>query len=140
MLLWLLGVLLGLLDVPDVEDGVLLVEEGLDMSLPLVDPPLAADEPPFTMASNSARLSCPSWFLSALSKSMCDEPALLALLPPDEADPELAEPEVALGDFAWLSVLFLLASAAYADAVPSATRDRPRTKALNFMGRLLCSG
>ena len=133
----------GELDDGVLEDGVLDVEDGFDMSLLLVEPVEAL---PFVMASNSARLSCPSLFLSALSKSMLEAPLLA--LPPDEAEPWvepvleplLADPVVALGDFAELSDLFWLASAAYAGAVPRATRDRPRTKALNCIESLLYSG
>jgi hypothetical protein len=127
------------------EDGVLDVDDGFDMSLLLVEPPVADDELPFVMASNSARLSWPSLFLSALSKSMPETPLLA--VPPEEAepllepvlDPALADPgfaacvEGALGDFVWLSLVFLPVSAAYAEAAPKAMSDMPRTNALIFM-------
>jgi hypothetical protein len=119
--------------VPEVEDGF------VRSLLPLVAPAVA-DESPFAIASNSARLSCPSLFLSALSKSRRAAPLADApVLPPEDAEPEELAPEVLAlllceaGDFAWLSLLFLLASFAYADAPANAINDMPSTRALNFM-------
>jgi hypothetical protein len=140
-----LGVLLALLE-PLEDLSVLLVA-------PLLVEPVDADESPFIMASNSARLSCPSLFLSALVKSSRSAPPLdllapaeelpLALLasaeelPPAEALPPAAVlPEALLllcdvEGFACAS-LFFAASLAYADALAKANRDMLSSIVLNF--------
>jgi hypothetical protein len=72
---------------PEVEDGF------VRSLLPLA--PAVADESPFVIASNSARLSCPSLFLSALSKSRrAAPPADAPVLLPEDAAPEDVAPEV----------------------------------------------
>jgi hypothetical protein len=111
------------------EEGLLLAEP--EVLAPAELPPAEADESPFTMASNSERLSCPSLFLSAFSKSRRSAPRLDLLAPADALPPEdalsllfavLLAPADALPEaleslcdidgFACASLLFLLASLA----------------------------
>jgi hypothetical protein len=67
---------------------LLLVGAGVLVSFAELEP---AEALPFIISSNSARLSCPSWFLSALSKSY-----LALLLAPDEAPPLVPDEGLAL--------------------------------------------
>jgi hypothetical protein len=134
------GVLAWVLEPPEAEP---------EDDLPLLLAPADDDEPAFIMSSNSVRLSCPSLFLSALSKSMRAEPELdlpapAEALPPEDALPVAAlPPEAALPEdlalllcdvagFACAS-LFFDASFAYADALAKASRDMLSSTDLIFM-------
>ena len=77
---------------PAGEDGWVFV--ALELAWPgLVEPAPAvlapAEAPPFIISLNSLRLSCPSLFLSALSKSYC-APARPEPLAPPDADDDLS--------------------------------------------------
>ena len=61
--------------------------DGAPLVCPAPEPVAPAEAPPFIISLNSLRLSCPSLFLSALSKSNWP-PARLEPLAPLEADEE----------------------------------------------------
>jgi len=103
----------------DLAGILLLVVDGALVSFAEVEP---AEALPLIMSLNSARLSCPSWFLSALSKSsfaLALAPDEALPLAPDEAlplEPLLLDPVEGLAaegvaGFAWTLLLFASSAA-----------------------------
>jgi hypothetical protein len=143
-------VLLGLFDMPPLEELPELPEEPL---LPLEEPVLLEpvllgeceelDEPPAALPEDpwdalySSRLSLPSWSLSSWSKDLLlldDDPPEAALLSDDEPELLLCDMD---GDLELVLLDCFDESAAYADAVAKAAREKASAMDFSCMNYLL---